>query len=79
MLKITFTVERRKPRPQQPGQELQRHGRRQRQLGLLPVLAFVYCATLITSLVTGDNSMLTDVNRELVQFVARLFGLDLGT
>ena len=79
MLKITFTIERSKPHPQQPERGIRRDGRRQHRVHALLVLAVIYCATLITSLVTGDNSLLIDFTRGLMQFAARLIGVELGT
>jgi hypothetical protein len=77
MLKITFIIERRKPSPQQPGQGLRRDG--QQVHPLLVLVTVAYCATLITSLATGDNSLLIDFSRGLVQLASRLIGVELGT
>ena len=80
MIKLTLTIERRKPRPQQPGQEVRREDRRSRvPRGPLPVLGFLSLATLTTTIVTGDNSLLTAITRGLVQLASRLIGVDLGT
>lgn len=79
MLKITFIIERRKPSPQQPGQGLRRDGQRHHRVPALLVLAIIYLATLTTSFVTGDNSLLIDFTRGLVQLASRLIGVELGT
>ena len=41
-------------------------------------MAFVYGATLTTSIVTGDHSLLLDLTRGLLQVAARLLGFDMG-
>jgi hypothetical protein len=83
MLKITFTIERQKPRPRQAAQDLRRAEQQDHRVHplvrALLALIVIYCATLTTSLVTGDNSLLIDLTRVLVQFACRLLGIDAST
>lgn len=70
MLRFTLTVERRKSRPQPAARGI-------RRVHPLLALGAIYCAVLITSLITGDASLLSEFTRGLVQLASRLLGFDM--
>jgi hypothetical protein len=69
VIKISLKIE----RSRSIGTDQVFSGDRQRQIHPLLVLAFFYAVVGITSIVTGDKSLLLDFTRDLIRLSANLF------